>query len=146
WERAKKEYDRQRAELIAPVAEPLTALQAEWEQRLLRAETHPGEDFYWERQLELLGVPWGQNLGEGQLEGLGIIKTPLAERTQDQKDRLLDYFLRMSPEPFSEKFKELDLHTLRGKLEELAKTLPPVTRAPGMMKSPVERTTHIHER
>ncbi len=146
WERAKKEYDRQRAELIAPVAEPLTALQAEWEQRLLRAETHPGEDFYWERQLELLGLQWGQNLGEGQLEGLGIIKTPLAERTQDQKDRLLDYFLRMSPEPFSEKFKELDLHTLRGKLEELAKTLPPVTRAPGMMKSPVERTTHIHER
>ena len=73
----------------------LAELQADWEQRLLDAESHPNEDFAWDRALEVLGLQWGQNLGEGQLEGINIIKTPLAQRTPDQRDRLLDYFLQV---------------------------------------------------
>src|SRR6185436_916855 len=93
WEQAKAIHDRKRADLLAPVAAPLAELQADWEQRLLETEAHPGVDFIWDRTLELLGLQWGQSLGEGQLEGLAIIKTPVTERTLDQQQRLQDYFL-----------------------------------------------------
>ena len=95
----------------------------------------PDDDFYWSRKLELIGLQWGQNLGEGQLEGLGIIKTPVAERSRDQRDRLLDYFLHSAPSVYEQQFKELKLGELRGQLDELAKSRSPVTRAPGMMRS-----------
>ncbi len=78
WETAKQEHDRKRAELLAPVAAPLAELQADWERRMLETEAHPGQSYAWDRALELLGLQWGQDLGEGQLEGLNIIKTPLA--------------------------------------------------------------------
>lgn len=143
---AKSNYDLRRAELLSPVAQPLAELQADWERLMLHTEAHPGEDFAWDRTLELLGLQWGQNLGEGQLEGLNIIKTPLPERTQDQRDRLLDYFLQTAPASYQTKFAELKVNDLRTKLESLGKNLPPVTRAPGMMKSPVERATCIHIR
>jgi mono/diheme cytochrome c family protein len=146
FEAAKAEHDRKRAELLAPFAAPLAELQAEWERTMLHTETHPGEDFSWDRALELLGLQWGQSLGEGQLEGLNIIKTSPAERTQDQRDRLLDYFLKAPPPALTAKFTELKLGELNSKLVALAKTLPPVTRAPAMMKSPAKRTTHIHVR
>ncbi len=143
---AKQEYDLRRAELLSPVAQQLAELQADWERQLLHTESHPGEDFAWDRTLELLGLQWGQNLGEGQLEGLNIVKTPVGERTQDQSDRLLDYFLQAAPAPYQTRFTELKVNELKAKLEALAKALPEVTRAPGMMASPVERVTCIHVR
>jgi hypothetical protein len=146
WEAAKKEHDRKRAELLAPVAAKIAELQAGWERRILEAEVRPGVDFAWDRTLELLGLQWGQSLGEGQLEGLNIIKTPLAQRTQDEKDRLLDYFLKSMPAAYTAKAKDLKLSELRGKLDELAKQVPPVTRAPGMTKARAQRATHIHVR
>lgn len=147
FEVAKRDYDRKRAELLAPVAERLAELLADWERRLLHAETHPSDDFAWERTLELLGLQWGQNLGEGQLEGLNIVKTPLALRTADQRERLLDYFLRTAPpREYGEPFKELKVAELIGKLDALKKSLPPLTRAPGMMTFPTRRATHVFQR
>lgn len=146
YETAKRKYDRQRDELLAPVAGPLAELQSAWEQKILHTETHPGEDFAWDRTLELLGLQWGQNLGEGQLEGLGIIKTRVADRTLDQQQRLQDYFLRSAPSEYSEKMKELKVSELVGKLNDLAKAVPPVTRAPAMMKSPAIRPNTIFVR
>lgn len=146
YEAAKKEYDRQRAELLAPHAARLGELQAEWEKKILHTEVHPGEDFAWDRTLELLGLQWGQNLGEGQLEGLAIIKTPVEQRTVDQQQRLLDYFLRTAPGEFGEKLKELKGGELVAKLDEYAKAVPPVTRAPAMMKSPADRPNYIFVR
>lgn len=143
FETAKKEHDRKRAELIAPIGTQLAELQLDWERRLLYAETHPNEDFAWDRTLELIGLQWGQNLGEGQLEGINIIKTPLVERTQDQRDRLLDYFLKSAPSVYSEKLKELKVSELNAKLDSLAKQLPAVTRAPSMMTFPSKRKTHV---
>jgi hypothetical protein len=146
WEAAKAIYDSRRAELLAPVAGPLTELQSAWEQKILYTETHPGEDFAWDRTLELLGLQWGQSLGEGQLEGLGIIKMPIAERTLDQQQRLQDYFLRAAPAEYSEKLKELKVSELIGRLDALAKTVPFPTRAPGMIKSPARRPNYIFVR
>jgi hypothetical protein len=107
---------------------------------------HPGEDFAWDRTLELLGLQWGQNLGEGQLEGLGIIKTIPSQRTIDQQQRLQDYFLRSAPSDFSSKLNELKVSELVAKLDVLTKALPSVTRAPAMMKSPVKRPNYIFVR
>jgi hypothetical protein len=146
YEAAREDYNRQRAALIAPVAEPLAALQAEWEKEILFAESNPGVDFMWDRQLELLGLQWGQNLGEGQLEGLNILRIPTDQRTKDQRNRLLDYFLASGSRPYSDRFAALKLSALREKLDKLATALPPVTRAPGMMKSVVHRPTWVHVR
>ncbi len=146
YERAKAEYDRQRAALLAPIAGPLAELQADWERRILHAEANPGEDFSWDRALELLGLQWGQNLGEGQLEGLNIVKLPTHERTADQRDRLLDYFLANPRESQAAAFQELKLAELKQQLDALARSLPPVTRAPGIMEAAVPRTTRMHVR
>lgn len=146
WANAKPEHDRQRAKILAPVAGPLAEILADWEKKILYAEKNPGEDFAWDRKLELLGLQWGQDLGGGQLEGLNIIKTPLAQRNQDQSDRLLDYFLKNIPTDLNAKAEEIQLNEIRAKLEALEEDLPKVTRAPGMMQSVVNRTTHIHKR
>ena len=146
WEAAKQEYDLKRAELLALVAGPLSELQSDWEHRILHTETHPGEDFAWDRTLELLGLQWGQNLGEGQLEGLGLIKTPLSERTLDQQQRLQDYFLRAAPSEYAARLQELKIGELIPGLDSLAKTVPPVTRASRMMQSPARRPNHIFVR
>ncbi len=146
WDKAIETYSERRAEILAPVAKPLAELQADWERRLLHAEENPNRDFAWDRTLELLGLQWGQNLGEGQLEGLNIIKTPLDQRTEDQQARLLDYFLQTAPPQYSEQLKELGHEEIRTRLADLKQSLPPVTRAPAMMKSPVNRTTFIHLR
>lgn len=143
WESARHDYERKRAELLAPVAGPLSELQAAWEQKILHTEAHPGEDFGWDRTLELLGLQWGQNLGEGQLEGLGIIKTPVAERTTDQQFRLQDYFLKAPPSEYGDRLKDLKISELIPKLDALQKAVPPVTRAPAMMKSPARRPNYI---
>ncbi len=146
WIKAKQEYDRKRRDLLAPVSKPLAALQADWEKRLLYAEAHPDEDFAWDRTLELLGLQWGQDLGGGQLEGLNIVKTPLALRNQDQRDELLDYFLSKRPEMYSAKFKELKINDIHAKLKALKKDLPAMSRAQGMVQHPAPHATHIHIR
>lgn len=143
WEAARDDYQRKRAALIAPLADSLAELQADWEKKILHTESHPNEDFAWDRTLELLGLQWGQNLGEGQLEGLNIIKTPRERRRPDQQDRLLDYFLASAPAEYTERFKALKVDALRSQLDALHKQLPPVTRAPGMASSPVRRPTHV---
>ncbi len=146
WEAAKPDYDCKRTELLAPVTGQLQALQTEWEQRILYTESHPGEDFAWDRTLELLGLQWGQNLGEGQLEGLGIIKTSPSQRTTDQQQRLQDYFLRSAPSEYASKLKELNVSELITQLDALTKALPPITRAPAMTKSPATRPNHLFVR
>lgn len=146
WAAAKPEHDRQRAKILEPVAKPLADLLANWEKQILHSEIHPGEDFSWDRKLELLGLQWGQDLGGGQLAGLNIVKTPFAQRNQDQRDRLLDYFLKEIPAVYEAKAKELKLNEVRSQLETLKKDLPKVTRAPGMMQSVLHRTTHLHNR
>jgi len=146
WESAKKDYDRKRAELLAPVSGTLTELQTAWEQKILYTETHQGEDFAWDRTLELLGLQWGQNLGEGQLEGLAIIKTPVPDRTIDQQQRLQDYFLRSAPTEFAAKLKDLKVHELMTRLDALWKAVPATSRAPAMMKFPGRRPDYVFVR
>lgn len=143
---AKVDYDRKRAELLAPVESVLAELQADWERRLLDAEVNPEADFAWQRALEVLGLVWGQGQGEGQLEGINIVKTPLADRASEQRARLLDYFLANAPELYSAKLEEIKATEFRNKLEALKAELPPVTRAPTVAESNQSRATYVHFR
>lgn len=150
WERyepAKAAYDAKRREILAPLQSEIGALQAEWERRMLEAVNNPQTaDATWARQYEVLGLVWGQNNGEGQHEGIQIVRIPVAERAQDQRDRLLDYFLEHGSLVNESKWAELKLNEVQKQLAELAKELPPVSRAPTMMESRERRKTHIHKR
>ena len=143
---AKKVYDKERRELLASVAPCLAKLQDRWEAKLLDTEAHPGRDHLWDRELELIGLVWGGQLGEGQLEGLNIVYKPRSERTFTERDRLQDYFLRSGSRIDEEKFKELKISELVSQLDELKKALPPVTRAPTMVQHHEYRPTHLHIR
>ena len=143
---AKKEYDRKRNELLAPVADELAVLQKHWETKLLDTETNPGLDHHWDRELELLGLVWGGHLGEGQLEGLNIVYKPRTKRTPIERDRLQDYFLRSGSRIGAKKFRELKVSELVQELDKMEKALPPVTRAPTMIQHHKYRSTYLHNR
>jgi len=143
---AKLEHDKRRRDLLSPVATKLDAVQKRWEAKLLDTEAHPGRDHNWDRDLELLGLVWGGQLGEGQLEGLNIIYKPWPQRTATERDRLQDYFLRKGSRIDGAKFKELKISALVKQLDELKKKLPPVTRAPTMQQHHEYRPTHLHQR
>jgi hypothetical protein len=147
YRKAKPAYDRKRRELLDPLREETEALQTEWERKLLEAAHHPGgEDHRWDRAWEVLGLVWGQNQGEGQLEGTLIVRTPVEERTPDEKDRLQDYFLRNGSLVNEEKFKELSISEIVKRLDELEKELPQVSRAPTLRMSRETRPSHVHLR
>ncbi len=144
---AKAAHDAKRREILAPLQADIDALQAEWERKMLEAADNPETaNATWARQYEVLGLVWGQNFGEGQHEGIQIIRIPVAERTQDQKDRLLDYFMGYGSMVNEAKWAELKLNDVQKQLTELAKALPPLSRAPAMMESYQRRATHIHKR
>jgi hypothetical protein len=142
----KPDYDRQRARLLKPLEKEIGSLQARWERKLLQAVAHPGRDYIWDRQWEILGLIWGEDFGEGQLEGTQIVLLDPARRTPEQKARLLDYFLKHGQLIDSKRFQELKLAELSGQLDRLAAQLPKLTRAPTIRLSPIPRPTSIHIR
>ena len=146
YQREKPDLERKRAELLAPQLTSILELQDRWEKRMLQAVANPGQDYLWDRQWEVLGLIWGGELGEGQLEGCQIVLLPQERRTQDQRDRLLDYFLKYGELTDPARFKELKLAELQSKLAELQKQVSPATRAPTIQETATPRKTHLHVR
>lgn len=140
------EYRRQRDQLIEPIKAELDNLQKRWEARMLEAAANPSDSPIWDRQWEVLGLIWGGELGEGQLEGCVIVQTPWDQRTEDEHDRLLDYFLARGSLTDEAKFAELKLPALAIQLTDLKKTVPWPTRAPTMRQARHVRATRIHTR
>ena len=140
------EYRQKRDDLIAPIKAELEDLQKRWEARMLEAIAQPSVSPIWDRQWEVLGLIWGGELGEGQLEGCVIVQTPWTQRTQDEKDRLLNYFLSRGSLIDELKFAELKLSTLAAQLEELKKSVPWPTRAAIMRQARHSRPVRIHAR
>ena len=143
---AKERYDRERAALLAPVADVLEKLQARWEQGVLLAETDPAAELIYTRAFEILVAAWGRGEGGGQREGLMIIKTLREERTAGQRERLQDHFMQNGKAVDPEAFAELGIADLAKKLAALRKKLPPLTRAQTIQETPFFRTTRIHVR
>ncbi|RLS35813.1 MAG: DUF1549 domain-containing protein, partial [Planctomycetota bacterium] len=140
------EYRRQRDAVLTPIQAQLDELQLRWESRMLEAVAKPGADPTWDRQWEVLGLIWGGELGEGQLEGCVIVQTPWEQRTVDEKDRLLDYFLARGSLIDESRFAELKLTAVAASLEELKKTVPWPTRAPTIRQERHSRAVHLHTR
>lgn len=140
------EYQKKRAEVLQPVLQGLTDLQGRWEKRLLEAAANPGVDATWDRQWEVLGLIWGGNLGEGQLEGCQLVQLGPSKRTTEEAERLQEYFLRHGAIIDGKRFNELKLADYLKKLDALEKERPKVTRAPAMRKAAVPRKTHMHVR
>ncbi len=140
------DYRKKRAALIDPIHDELEKLQAEWERRMLQAEANPGQDFKRDRALELLGILWGAGQGEGQLEGIRIVKTPLAERSEEQRQRLLEFFLDRGSLGLEEEFKRLKLAELKTALLEIDAELPKVSRPATLTPALISRETFVHVR
>ncbi|QDT22364.1 PSD1 and planctomycete cytochrome C domain-containing protein [Gimesia chilikensis] len=138
-------YQQKRQALIDPIREPLEHLQREWEQKMLHASEHPAEDHHWARAWEVMGLVWGVKSGEGQQEGLEILKLDPSERSQRQRDDLLDYFLARGHLVDSARFKELKLGELARNLTALRNEFPAVSRAPAMheMQTPNQAFVHL---
>ena len=140
------EYQQKRQALIDPIREPLTQLQRLWEQKMLYAATHPADDHHWARAWEVMGLVWGVGTGEGQQEGLEILKMEPSARSQRQQDDLLDYFLGRGHLVNGEQFKALKLGELARKLGELRKEYPAVSRAPAVREMQAPRQAFVHLR
>ncbi len=146
YERKVGDYRRKRQELLRPVAKELAELQARWEKKLLEADANPTKDHVWARQWEVLGLIWGENFGEGQLEGCQLVRIGPARHSWQDQDRLLDYFLEHGSLIDPKKFQELKLAELSTKLQALKGEVPWPTRAPTMRQTPVPRTVRLHVR
>ncbi|MDB5389631.1 MAG: hypothetical protein JWM11_5277, partial [Planctomycetaceae bacterium] len=85
FNQSRPEYEHRRREVVSGAPNGLAELQKRWETKLLHAAGHPGEDHVWDRQWELVGLIWGGGLGEGQLEGIEIVKLPWEKRTPRQQ-------------------------------------------------------------
>ena len=144
WTRS--EYHNQRQALIDPIRSQLQELQRAWEAKLMVAWKNPGLDSHWDRQWELLGLVWGGNLGEGQLEGVEIVKLPWPKRTARQQDDLLDFFLPRVSGFNAAKAKELKIAALRDSLQSLKKEAPAATRAAVIRAAQTLRVNYVHER
>ncbi|QDT92494.1 PSD1 and planctomycete cytochrome C domain-containing protein [Gimesia algae] len=140
------EYQTKRQALIEPIREPLEKLQREWERKMLYAAMHPADDHHWARAWEVMGLVWGVGTGEGQQEGLEILKMEPAQRSQRQQDDLLDYFLGRGHLVNGGKFKELKLGELARKLGELRKEYPAVSRAPAVREMQIPQLAFVHLR
>ncbi len=74
------------------------------------------------------------------------MQTPWDQRTQDERDRLLDYFLARGSLIDEAKFAELKLPAIAGELTELRKSVAWPTRAPVMRDARFARPVRVHTR
>ncbi len=146
WDKALAGYRKRWTELVSPHESGLNAVMRKWETMMLDAERNPGMDYKRDRALELLGIVFEPGKGEGQLEGVRISRIPFEHRTQRQKERLLDYFLVRGRLGIESEFDALKLGDLRKELQELAKTLPPISRPPILEAAIFPRVTRVFAR
>ena len=144
--RADAEFYADRAKIIAPYQTELDELQKAWERKILEAAEYPERDALWSRQWEVLGLIWGGNLGEGQLEGCVIVRTPWDQRTADEQARLQEYFLSRGSLIDEKRFSELKLSELLNKLTQRRTEVAWPTRAPTMRQARHPPEVHVHQR
>ena len=121
--RTKPEYDRKRAALLAEYN--AAVWQAKWEDIMRDNMKNPGRNLDWDFQVT--------EIRAGTDHAERILLTPIEQRIDKDALRIQNRFLRnigplfKDDKPRIEKFKEL-----RTKLDELEKTLAPLTEAPVM--------------
>lgn len=143
---AMDEFYQWRSDTLSGVRVALDELLVAWEEKLLWTEQHPGADHRWDRHLEVLGLIWGQGEGEGQLEGLNIVKTPRTIRTRDEQALLEEYFFQRGSAIDPDHFKSLGLEKLASEIDKRRAALPKLSRAQTVRSARRHRETHVHSR
>jgi mono/diheme cytochrome c family protein len=118
--RAKPEYDRKRAEILA--ADHVADLQTQWEQDMLAAMKNPGKNLDWDFRVT--------EIRAGFDHADRILNTPPAQRSLKDSERLTARFL-LSPGPRIAADKPLaaEVKDARDKLAELDKSFPALSEA-----------------
>jgi len=118
--KARSEYDRKRAELLAEYDIP--AEQATWEGKLKQAYEHPGVDGEWDFPVTSFRAMVDS--------GIKMLYIEPARRTRRQQERMTAAFLsNTGPDIKKDKPREEKLKQAREKLGKLDATLPPFTQA-----------------
>ena len=131
---AKPDYDRKREDLLREYG--VAEIQPEWEASMLGAIDNPGKNLDWDFALTAYRALFDHPDR--------VLRTPPAERSERDRRRLTDYFLRQ-PGPLGAKRKELGpkFKELRAKLEALDKDFPNLTQAYILVDDPKQPATHI---
>jgi len=118
--RARPEYEKKRAELIAQYNIP--ELQKQWEADMIRTMDHPGQELDWDFQVT--------EIRAGLDHGERILRTPVEKRSERDARTMTFRFLRL-PGPRFGKDKELTakLKEAKEKLDELDKNFPALSMA-----------------
>ncbi len=120
WMEAHPEYRKKRAALLAEYGIP--AMQPVWEEKMRSAIQKPGSNLEWDFAITSCTVM----LDNAQ----AMLLTPDAERTEKQRDRLTNYFVRnLGPDFNRDKELVARIKELRKKLDELEQSTPSLTQA-----------------
>jgi uncharacterized protein DUF1553/uncharacterized protein DUF1549/cytochrome c len=132
----KPEHDKKRQEVLAEYPK-VTELQPEWESKVLAAGINPAA-------AELLWMLQWKRLRWRTEDGQEILKLAPSQRTQKQKDKLTNYFIKFYADIVGEeRAKELKLKELDGKLAKLAEEFPGLSEAQTLAVNPHPPKTHI---
>ena len=135
--RAKPEYDRKRREILDEYHIP--ELEPKWETRITQAFHQQGKDLEWD-----FAVTEFRAAFDGADK---VLKGFWANRSQEQADRLIDYFAgHIGPDFDKDQATKDRMKEARDKLRALAGTLPEISRAPIMIDDrtvPVAANIHV---
>ncbi len=134
---ARPEFERKRRELFEQYHVP--QLQAEWEKQLMDAADHPGQHPNLDFAYGVLRVMLDN--------GIKILRTDPAKRTQRQSEVLTEFFVRNYGQAITkQRYEELKFKELVKKLDELKASLPQFSEAPTMAENPQPPKTFIHKK
>ncbi len=139
WLRGRAEYQAKRDAILKEynVAE----LQAAWEKDILYTIAHPGERTDWDLAWDCVN-----KLTEGG-NGAKIVQIPPAQRTQREKDILIDHFVKNYHFAVgSKKYKELKLDVATKALAKLKTDYPQLTQAMAMEESAKPHPSYLRVR
>jgi hypothetical protein len=139
WMRANGQYRAEREALLEEYN--VAPLMEAWEKRLLEAAANPGKwtdwDLAWDCLLKLTSG------GDGEK----VIRKKPAERTQRDRDVLIDHFVKNYHFAAGQKaYRELKLNELDQKLADLKMKYPQLTQAYAVEESPSPRPAHVRVR
>jgi hypothetical protein len=131
------EYRAKRREILEKYN--VFELQPSWEEQMIMAAENPGKWTDWDHAYDAL-----QKTLDG---GERIIRKPPPERSERDRDRLTDHFVKNYHRVISKDYwKELNWETARKELLALRDQYPDLSLAMAVEESPEQRRTHIHIR
>jgi len=132
---AKATYDQKRKELLEQYKIP--EAQAAYEERLRQATLHPG-------QLEDADFAYGEFTHTVDNARKVLFMDP-AKRSEVQQYAMTDVFIGSCGNAYPKDYcNSLKLGELRGKLNQLNATLPPITYAPVLVENDTPPKTYVH--